>query len=267
LPERQTKSIFLASLPPDSPALKIDPIAKIAVGLGVNLLYFLTAFSLIWGIGEIIFMLSLLIYCKVKLKIISTFLLLCVPLVVSLIIMQSFFRPAAQTIIFSWGPITVYLENFMYGLRLALNLVGSILGTVFILLTNSERDLIYALQKIRIPHFIYLIVGLTLRSLSTFFEDAVTILQAKQSRGLDPKKLSFFQKIKQYASLLVPLIMMEIGRAEHMALSIDSRGFSLRGKRTAYQSSRRQIKTYDYIIIAAVLAVIGFLIINNFLFK
>lgn len=257
---QSTRKTLVAHLRSDSLVYRIDPVSRIALGLVPNLLFvyvraiysWSNPMCFYWAIGEIIFVSGLMILFRVEMRSMVRFLAAFATLTATILLAFAFFGGRGTALVFSLGPVAIYLSNVFTGVIVALNVIGSVFGVVLILLTCSERDIVLALQRLRFPHFVYLIVGLTLRSLTTLFEDISTILQAQESRALDLKNSSFVKKIKVYSSLLIPLIMMEMSRADSISNSIDSRGFSISGRRTKYLLSQNKFGLQDYVIVCAV---------------
>lgn len=118
---------------------------------------------------------------------------------------------------------------------------------LFFFIGISDRDLIHGLRSIKIPFTICLIVNLTFRGLSMFQQEYSTVKEAMMTRGVEFEHVSIPQKIRNFISIFIVLIVLMFKKTEDMSASIEARGIPLRSKnRTIYHYF--PFKKKDYMI-------------------
>ncbi|TXT60601.1 MAG: membrane protein of unknown function [Promethearchaeota archaeon] len=111
----------------------------------------------------------------------------------------------------------------------------------------SDRELIYGLRTVKVPFALCIMIDLTFRGLSMFQQEYTTVKEAMKTRGVNFEKASIPQKIKNFVSVFITLIVLMFKRTEEMAASIEARGIPLRAKkRTIYHYYK--FKKKDYLI-------------------
>jgi energy-coupling factor transport system permease protein len=172
------------------------------------------------------------------------------------------YKPGMR-ILLELGPVRITLENLASGFMFWVRMMITLFGTLFILTVCTDNDLLIALRKVRVPHFIGMIIAFTFRGIQLFFDDMFAIIEAQKSRGLDWDNLSVFQRAKWFVALVVPLFVLEFRKMEETANAADSRGYSLRGgrKRTELRMREADIHRLDYLVFGF----LGFLLVYTVL--
>lgn len=136
---------------------------------------------------------------------------------------------------------------YVTGLRmLAMTLVFIILLT-----TTRLQDLTAALVKqIKIPYEYAFMFTAALRFVPDFLAESQTVQEAQACRGLSTKG-NIFKKLKNYMSVIQPLMLKSLGRSETMALSLELRGF---GSNEHSFMNNVHPKGIDYVVMAALAA-------------
>ena len=119
-------------------------------------------------------------------------------------------------------------------------------------LTQGLEDIMQPLKWFRVsPRKVTLMLSISLRFIPTVFEEADKILKAQASRGMDLKDQSLGRKARLLISLLVPVTISAIRRAEELVDSMESRGYKLNKPRSRFHILRWQPK--DSLLILAVI--------------
>jgi energy-coupling factor transporter transmembrane protein EcfT len=172
--------------------------------------------------------------------------------------------PNTPTVIAQVWVIKITLENILTGLTFFVRIASSIYGTLLILTVCNDADLLTTLRLTRIPHYLSMIVALTFRSVQTFFDDVMIIMEARKSWGLDFSKLSFLDKFRCLAAIIIPLLILEFRRMEEISNAADARGYSVFGKkRTDYKLGEAKMKSLDYVILLVLIALLAVIVIST----
>lgn len=130
------------------------------------------------------------------------------------------------------GPLTITEEGVITGLRMVVRLVLLIvtstlfltLTTTPLLLADSLESLLGPLKRIKVPvHELAMMMSIALRFVPTLAEEADKIMKAQSSRGANYDSGKLLDRLKGIISILVPLFVSAIGRAEDLALAMEAR--------------------------------------------
>ena len=152
-----------------------------------------------------------------------------------------------------FGPYTITAEQLFYQLNFNLKILATIPMALLFISTTDPSEFAASLSKIGINYKIAYSVAIALRYIPDIQRDYHDISYAQQARGIDmSKKEKLTKRIKNIASILMPLIFSSLERIEVISCAMELRGFGTKRRRTWYNS--RKFKENDYI--AIVVAVI-----------
>ena len=158
--------------------------------------------------------------------------------------------------IWIWN-ILITDQTIYYASRILLRtLIMFFLALIFFIGT-TDRDLIHGLRSIKVPFTLCLVINLIFRGIAMFENDYQIIKEAMQTRGVQFKKTSIPQKVRNFASIFIAIIVLLFKRTEEMANSIESRGIPFRSKnRTIYHYF--PLKKKDFVILMGIIMFFGF---------
>ena len=125
---------------------------------------------------------------------------------------------------------------------------------IFIILLTTTRlqDLTASLvTQLRIPYEYAFMFTAALRFVPDFIAESKHVQEAQSCRGLVSTG-NVFKKSIQYMSVVQPLLLKSLGRAETMALSLELRGF---GSTEHQFMSNVRLTSRDYILVVVMVAV------------
>lgn len=128
-----------------------------------------------------------------------------------------------------------------YSLRLVIFISVAFLVT----LTNSPSELgdaltklLRPLRKLRVPVYdLALILFIALRFIPILYDEFTTIRNAQIIRGVSFSG-SLVNRIRKTGSIIIPVFVAAIQRADELALAIEARGYQSGRERTFYSRSR-----------------------------
>lgn len=171
-----------------------------------------------------------------------------------------FWTPKFKIMVISWKGIlsALYIGSRIYLMILVTAILTS--TTKPLDLTLALEDLLMPLKLIRIPvHIISLIISIALRLIPTLIEEALRIMKAQASRGVDFKNGHFKEKIKSIVSLIIPLIVSAFQKAEDLGDAMGARGYDPEGRRTRFRQYK--IRIIDVIFLLLTALILTFIII------
>lgn len=138
-------------------------------------------------------------------------------------------------------------------LAMILNLYGGIVIRIlpgvmmgyYTMTTTSMSDLVYSLQKMKMPDVIIIPISVMFRFFYSIKEDYKKINEAMYMHGITIK--NFFKNPMKYLEYkFVPLLMITSQSADNVAISAMTRAMKLSCPRTSI--SNQKFKIYDYIL-------------------
>jgi energy-coupling factor transport system permease protein len=128
-------------------------------------------------------------------------------------------------------------------LMMIMRLIGIVLYSTVITLTTPPTEITYGLQKVFSPlnliglpvNKISLSISLALRFIPTIIDQGNKILKSQASRGVDYNNSNLIGKFTALKSLLIPMFVLSIRRADTLAESMQIRMYNINAKRTNYR--------------------------------
>ena len=125
-------------------------------------------------------------------------------------------------------------------------LPGLIMG-YYTMTTTKMSDLVYSLQKIKLPNTIIIPISVMFRFFYSIKQDYKIIGEAMYMHDLTLK--SFFKNPSRFIEYkFVPLLMITSQTADNVAISAMTRGMKVDGERSSISSA--QLRSIDYIFLA-----------------
>ena len=155
--------------------------------------------------------------------------------IVLLIFVLNVFTIKTGDVIWKWWKITVTNGGLRQAFLMSFRLLMMILDTSIILtLTTTPLKLSEALEKlfgflkvIKVPvHEMAMMMSIALRFIPTLVDETDKIMKAQVSRGADYDTGSFFNRVKGYVTVLIPLFISSFRRAEELATAMDARCYN-----------------------------------------
>ncbi|MBL8062499.1 MAG: energy-coupling factor transporter transmembrane protein EcfT [Anaerolineales bacterium] len=216
----------------DSFLHRLNPLTKLVLTLALILIAF--TFPWYWTphILVLIAIIPLSIVGKVFREFSLTALRLIIPAAGFLFLMQAFFQPIGEDVIFKFYFLDITSESLMFAFRNAMRVFVMVSAFTLFLVTTHPSELMSDLTRRGLPgQFAYVIIS-TLQILPQMQAKAQTIISAQRSRGLDTES-SFFKRAGSLIPLIGPLVFGSLVEVEERAIAIEARGFTSRHVKTS----------------------------------
>ena len=208
---------------------KISPMNK--------LLYIVTAILVPCVVGveyavvvAIIYRFILLIIGKVLKKVVPIFGISAL-VMITIILIQSFFKQDNKTVLFYVGSLGFYKEGLIYAVKLCLRIINIISCFSVLILTTKPSDLVEELVKRGMSPRIGYVLTSVLQIIPQMSSSMGTIMDAQRSRGMETEgKLSV--RIKAFFPLISPVVMDSLISTRERTMALEIRGFTSNKKKT-----------------------------------
>lgn len=156
---------------------------------------------------------------------------------------------------------TVTWEQLFYQFNIALKYAVVIPMALLFLLTTDPSEFAASLSRLGVSYRISYAVSLALRYIPDIQRDYENISFAAQMRGADiSRQEKWPARIRNAASILLPLIFTSLERIEQVSTAMELRGFGQKKTRTWYRLRPFAASDYLAIGIAAAVAALTFVV-------
>lgn len=151
-------------------------------------------------------------------------------------------------------PVTDY--GLLSGVAMAARMMTIVLSFLVLLSTTRIQDLVFTLvEKFKVPYDYAFMFMTALRFIPTFLGEVRQVSEAQQARGYALEGFNPIKKIRSYAPVTVPLVLISLNKAENLALAMETRGYS--GGRRTYLK-KPGVTGSDYFFVAALFLLLIF---------
>lgn len=221
-------------IPSGSGLHKLHPLTKLALS-GLCFACAAALPSLPWLLGLFIaILLPLAVWGRITGAFLKACLLVVGPFLLSLAIIQGFFH-GGDTVLFQLGRFTYTLEGLMAGLLFAARLLVALGGTLLLMQSTDQAQLMQALTERGFPARIAYVVLTAIQIFPSFQDRAQVIMDAQQARGLELQTTAL-NRARLLLPMVGPLILGSVMDVSERAMALEARGFSSPAKKTSLHS-------------------------------
>lgn len=164
-------------------------------------------------------------------RLLTTALILSLPLAISVLIVNVFFFPGGQTVLLRIGPVTATAEGVAFAVEI-LARIGAISGAITLFyLTTRPADLVIDLERRGVSPRVAFVVNASVSTVPAMVERAGQITAAQRARGLDTEG-SLLRRLRGIVPIVAPVILGSIAEVEERTMALEARGFTRPGNRT-----------------------------------
>lgn len=170
----------------------------------------------------------------------------------------------STTVLFKAGFFTLTLENLFYVLTISCKYIALLPITLIFLFTTHPSKFASSLNRIGVPYKVAYTVSIALRYVPDIQAEVKHIIMAQEARGVAFKRgdAPVMTILKNYMTVLIPLVLGSLDRIEVVSNAMDLRGFGKAKSRTWYV--REPITKLDIVaLIIGVLFIIGGLVLKT----
>lgn len=148
-----------------------------------------------------------------------------VPIVASILLVNTFLFPGATDTIFRLGPFTATGTGLAAAGQATLRVVAFAMSVAIFSLTTRTDDLMADLEHRGIGRRITFIIGSAIATIPRMAERASEITESQRARGLDTEG-SPLRRVRGILPLAGPLIAGALGEVEERTMALEARAFT-----------------------------------------
>ncbi len=252
--------------PRDVLVQKLHPINKLLIGLLLMLLIILVGNDPVFAATQLLLSIILLAASRADFRTVKPFLQIAAMFSVLITISWSFFFKGGDVLV-QIGLFRLTYQGSLVIATILTRILTLMFLSLFILVSNSESDLIQGLRAMKVPYVGTFIMMLALRFVPTLMSDYSTIKDAQMARAAEFQKGSILARAKKNVALLGPLIVISFNRALTMSVAVESRGFQPSGlsmKRVNYKE--KVFAKKDYVVLTSLVLYVAIVLVGHFAF-
>lgn len=150
-------------------------------------------------------------------------------------------------------------ETLFYTLTLSFKYISILPVTLLFILTTHPSKFAASLNKVGISYKIAYAVNIALRYIPDVSDEMRNIMHAQEARGVyfNKKEAGVFKVLKNYVTILIPLLISSLNRVEVISNAMDLRGFGRNRKRTWYNYDGFNINDMVLLVFSLALIPVG----------
>ena len=171
----------------------------------------------------------------------------------------------SRTVLFHiTGKYDMTMEQLFYQFNVSLKyVIGFPIAILFVSTTNPS-EFASSLSQIGVPYRVSYSVSLALRYIPDIQKDYHEIAQSQEARGVAlGKDVKFFDRLKNSAKILLPLVLTSLNRIDDISNSMQLRSFGKHKTRTWYMKKKMTAADYSVIVFCVILFIVGMYITNQ----
>ena len=171
------------------------------------------------------------IVARVLGRLVRTSVLLALPIALSIFIVNVFFFPDGETVLFRLGPVTATAEGLGFAVEIMARIMAISGAVTLFYLSTRPADLVVDLERRGISPRLAFVANASVQTVPAMVERAGQITAAQRARGLDTEG-SAWRRVRGVVPIVGPVILGAIAEVEERTLALEARGFTRPGRRT-----------------------------------
>ncbi|MDR1540513.1 MAG: energy-coupling factor transporter transmembrane protein EcfT [Clostridiales bacterium] len=152
-------------------------------------------------------------------------------LVATMIFLTQSFLVRSDVVAWSGGVLKIYEKGLQTGIFISFTILNIAGIFTWMFQTTRNKEISRALEDSGMHHKAAYVFMSTLQMIQVMGQNSKTIMNAQRARGVETEG-GIFVRAKAFFPSLVPLILGSIIGAEERALTLESKGFDVNGKKT-----------------------------------
>lgn len=157
--------------------------------------------------------------------------LLSLPLAISTLLVNVFFFPSGQDVLFRVGPMTATREGLLFATEMLLQIVAISGAIILFYLTTRPADLVLDLERRGASRRLGFVINASMQVIPIIADRAATVTAAQRARGLDTQG-SIRKRLRGVLPIVGPVVLGAIEEVEERTLALEARAFAGPGPRT-----------------------------------
>lgn len=159
------------------------------------------------------------------------YLLVLIPLLLSIMLVNTFIYPGARDVLLTVGPFRATAEGLEAAAQAALRVLAFALSVGLFALSTRTDELVDDLEQRGLGRRVTFILGAAVGTVPRMAERAREIVDSQRARGLDTEG-SVGGRLRGVLPLAGPLVLSALTDVEQRTMALEARAFAAPGRRT-----------------------------------
>ncbi len=159
------------------------------------------------------------------------FALATIPIVVSILLVNTLLYPGATDTIVNIGPLAPTWSGLTAALQATLRVIAFALSAAVLALTTPTDDLLTDLERRGLGRRGTYVIGSAIGMVPRMIERAGEIVDSQRARGMDTEG-SVMRRVRGVLPLAAPMVFGALSEVEEQTMALEARAFSAPGKRS-----------------------------------
>lgn len=170
-------------------------------------------------------------------RLVRTTLIFALPLAASAFLVNVFFFPDGETVLFRIGPAVATAEGLGFALEILARILAIGGAVTLFYLTTPPAHLVVDLERRGVSSRLAFVANASVQTVPALVERAVQITAAQRARGLDTEG-SVLRRVRGVLPIVGPVILGAIAEVEERTMALEARAFTRSGRRTLLWAPR-----------------------------
>jgi energy-coupling factor transport system permease protein len=237
---------------------RLNPLTKLVVALTTTAAAVILG-GVFWPLMIVfVFVLVPAVAARVLAQLLRFMLIFSLPIAISALLINVFFYPGGQTVLFGLGPVTATAEGLSFAIEILCR-IAAISGAVTLFyLTTKPSELVLDLERRGVPPRLAFVTNASVQTVPAMAERAQQIIAAQRARGLDTEG-SAWRRVKGILPIVGPVMLGSISEVEERSMTLEARAFTRPGRRDLLWSPRDTTleRLARYLLLLGLVGVIG----------
>ncbi len=188
-----------------------------------------------------------------------------IALIIVLIFLAKIIKRFGKSMTFAMPLVALafLLDYFVWPLGLvgattyALRLFAVIASSSLFFLTTTPDELEQVMRWFHLPSDFVMVFVIAVRFVPVLLLDALQIMDAQRSRGLEFEKGNILKRLRNTIPILVPLIAVAVNRSLDLAEAMDSRAYGATKRPTSLYVLKYKFSDYFTTVVVAISSFLG----------
>ncbi len=158
-----------------------------------------------------------------------------IPLVISILLVNTFLYPGASDPIAHVGPLSPSWSGLTAAVQGTLRVVAFAMSVALFALTTTTNDLVSDLERRGLGRRPSFVLSAAIGTVPRMIDRAKEITEAQRARGLDTEG-RVWRRIRGLVPLAGPLVIGALTEVEEKTMALEARGFTAPGRRTVLRA-------------------------------
>jgi energy-coupling factor transport system permease protein len=159
------------------------------------------------------------------------YLIVLTPLVLSIMIINTFLYPAAEDVLFSVGPFDATREGLTAAAQAALRVMAFAFSVGLFALSTRTDELVDDLEQRGLGRRAVFVIAAAIGTVPRLVERAREIVDSQRARGMDTEG-GVLGRLRGLLPLAGPLVLSALTEVEQRTMALEARAFAAPGRRT-----------------------------------